>query len=65
MKIVKVALKKKLINKFSGHALVDAYGGRVPGFHKLAFIFRRSHSHDGSSVPVEDCPDVIQCKARR
>ncbi len=27
--------------------------GRVPGFHKLAFIFRRSLSHDGSPVPVE------------
>ncbi len=26
---------------------------RVPGFHKLAFIFRRSLSHDGCSVPVE------------
>ncbi len=30
-------------------ALVGACGGRVPGFHKLAFIFRRSVSHDGSS----------------
>ncbi len=35
------------------HALVGASRGRVPGFHKLAFIFRRSVSHDVSSVPVE------------
>ncbi len=35
------------------HALVDACGGLVPNFHKLAFIFRRSFSHDGSPVPVE------------
>ncbi len=35
------------------HALVDACGSRVPGFHKLAFIFRLSVSHDGRSVPVE------------
>ncbi len=35
------------------HSLVDACGCRVPVFHKLAFIFRRSVSHDGSSVLVE------------
>ncbi len=35
------------------YALVDACGGRVSGFHKLAFIFGRSVSHDGNSVPVK------------
>ncbi len=36
------------------HALVDASGDRVPGFDKLAFVFRRSLFDDSSSVPVEN-----------
>ncbi len=35
------------------YALVDACGGRVPGFYKLAFVFGRSLFNDDNSAPVE------------
>ncbi len=41
------------------HVLVEACGGRVAGFDKLAFVFGGSLSNDGSPVPVE-C--VAGCK---
>ncbi len=53
-------LAQSLVAWVKVHALVDACGGRVPGFHKLVFIFRRSVSHDGRSVPVEG---VAGCEA--
>ncbi len=48
------------------YALVDACGGRVSGFHKLAFIFRRFVSHDGNSVPVKGVAgrEIVQGEKR-
>ncbi len=59
-------LAQSLVAWVNVHALVDACGGRVPGFHKLAFIFRRPVSHGGSSVPVEGVAgcETMQCEKR-
>ncbi len=46
-------LAQSLVAWVKVHALVDACRGRVPGFHKHAFVFRRSLYHDCSSVTVE------------
>ncbi len=59
-------LAQSLVSWVKVHALVDACGGRVPGFHKLVFMFRRSLSHDSSSVPVEgvDGCETVQGEKR-
>ncbi len=57
-----VSFAQSLVAWVKVHALVDACGSRVSGFAKLTFVFGRSLSNDGSSVPVEgvDSYETVQ-----
>ncbi len=44
---------QSLVAWIKANALVDACGGRVPGFDKFAFVFGRFSFNHGSPVPVK------------